>query len=492
MGHTYTKGVSPSFNPFGAQYERRTINSDNLPTLVPEYNAAQDFITILEAWVFRRADTLRNDIKSWAKVTRNLLPMSDSEMEIVVRESGKKGKSIWESFALLSTYQQRQIHLLFREKQDQDTRNRFIWTLKAIKTDPKRAKTVGIRSIQAILERRVKFGAQDRESLSRHVNSTLEFTHGITKAPSFERQRIFSHVRHDRQHSPSFGNVPSRTSKARPSKVSFASEPNRRGWDDHSTEDSFESLSDTIEISRRSDTHSNRSDAKHSRSSKTYGHPSLSSKSKSKPSHSNQPSTGPSHQNWDRRVESLRLEAKRGREIDILESSVADLAYDVDDISRKVAIKFDRLDKKLALRPSEETAVDSSQIAKRREAKHEAEKIRNVSGPYYSEKAFTALKPQLSQPPSPSPTITIDDLLSKWTIMSGGHQDDKHGTEKNTEKPADDKEARHTLGSLPQRREQTQQRRSQQGQSTRNDPNSSRQSSDEDSADGHSLVDSMD
>ena len=143
------------------QYERRLIQPhSNLPAFSGRYNSIEDQLVVLEVWVFRKAYPTSLGLKSWAEVTRHLLPIGDFDKQILIHNQETAGLSAWDLFDLLSDHQQRHIHQLFWEKQVQDPGNRFLWTLKAVKTSPEGAKTMEIDIIQAILERRPRPGSQ--------------------------------------------------------------------------------------------------------------------------------------------------------------------------------------------------------------------------------------------------------------------------------------------------------------------------------------------
>ena len=114
---------------------------------------------VLETWVLRRADPLYpGDSKSWMRITRLSLPIEPAQLSIMARKKKKKAETLWQSVALLSTYQQQQIHRLFQENRLVDSKDWFDWNLVALETGPTKAKAMDIRSIQLVLERSLRTG----------------------------------------------------------------------------------------------------------------------------------------------------------------------------------------------------------------------------------------------------------------------------------------------------------------------------------------------
>ena len=151
-----------AFRPFeGPPYESRNARDRVNYALWPTYPTAQDTQTLLELWQFRRYTSPQAHTKSWGHVTRDCLPLDESELQKMVEKFRKKKVPVARAFASLTSYQQRQVHLLVLERYSYDQYRGLQWTLQAVETFPKKAKSTACESMQVIIERRLSPGALD-------------------------------------------------------------------------------------------------------------------------------------------------------------------------------------------------------------------------------------------------------------------------------------------------------------------------------------------
>ena len=407
----------PSLNPGAAQYERRRVDQQNMPASSGRYNTAEDHLTVLEAWVFRRAESLSRKPRSWAEVTRHLLPIADFEMRAVIRDQEKAGQSILDLFDLLSSFQQRQIHSLFWEKQELDPDNRFIWELKALKTSPKRAKRMQIQAIQAILERRPRPGSQSHEFPRENELSGpfMRRTHSFERrrppptafdmppaqppGPSFEEGRHLSRSSYTPSAPPDLRPVDDAYStKPRSRNVSFDPDIESSPWGGDYSDDS---LSASLSGARR---------YIHDKSHSHDRYPRRSSSS-------TKAISGSPHTSRNKEKQIVRADPSKSRQIYDLKESVASIEDDLSDIDRRLEKKFAKIDKQLAICKVKDDAM--------KDGTHEQVQLRNVDDngllrPYNSTDNLEKATVRPRMPPSPTPSMTVENLLSKWTILEHG------------------------------------------------------------------------
>ena len=122
-------------------------------------HSRQNILRTSEAWLLRRAEPdSQNAPRTWERVTRILLPMSTEALNDTVQLQARSKSSLWKTFSSLSTFQQRQIDALFEAKWVGELDNRLDWVLASLSVRPKRAKALGITSIQVILKRSLQEG----------------------------------------------------------------------------------------------------------------------------------------------------------------------------------------------------------------------------------------------------------------------------------------------------------------------------------------------
>lgn len=101
---------------------------------------------------YREAWILHISMETGAIAT-SPLAMNNSELQEVVRKFHKKGRLVWRSFTLLSSLQQQEINLLLLDKYEYDQLGEpLAWTLQALEIFPKRSKAAKIRSIKILIE----------------------------------------------------------------------------------------------------------------------------------------------------------------------------------------------------------------------------------------------------------------------------------------------------------------------------------------------------
>ena len=110
-----------------------------------DYGSAHRF---LEAWILHistETDT----------IATSPLAVNNLELQKVIRKFQRKGRLVWQSLALLSSLQQEEINRLLLQKYEYDIpRGPLAWTLQALEIFPKRSKAAKIRSIKILIEAR--------------------------------------------------------------------------------------------------------------------------------------------------------------------------------------------------------------------------------------------------------------------------------------------------------------------------------------------------
>ena len=150
--------------PFeGRPFESRNVRDRVNCAMRPRYTPAQDTQTLHELWQFRQYADPQLQTKCWGHVTRDCLPLDDSELQRMLKKFRKKKVPIARAFAALTSYQQRQIHLLILERASCQTYPAFHWTLQFIEVSPKNSKSSTCESMQVILERCLALGGLESE-----------------------------------------------------------------------------------------------------------------------------------------------------------------------------------------------------------------------------------------------------------------------------------------------------------------------------------------
>ena len=158
--------VGPQRLPFeGPPAECRNVRDRVHCSLWPHYPPVQGTDTVFELWQFQRYVSPQVQDKSWGHATRSFLALDQAELHLMVKKFQRKEEPLWIVLSKLTSYQQRQVHLLLFERTQFDLYANISYTLQAIVTSPKRTKPANCKSLQVILERRPQFATPAYRSI---------------------------------------------------------------------------------------------------------------------------------------------------------------------------------------------------------------------------------------------------------------------------------------------------------------------------------------
>ncbi|SLM36712.1 hypothetical protein LPUS_06369 [Lasallia pustulata] len=146
------------------KYDTKTVvdSRGNLPTTYSGY-------------MFEKAEPDFGQPKSWARVVKNVMPISNDDLLDRVRKQRSKGVSVLKQYESLTTLKRNQIDRLLEEKNKAEKDHRYEWTLASVITEERKVGRLGLEtvSMKVILRRQqtkgVAAGKPDQKGVSRVV-----------------------------------------------------------------------------------------------------------------------------------------------------------------------------------------------------------------------------------------------------------------------------------------------------------------------------------
>lgn len=173
-----------------SKYETKTVV--NGPGKLP---------TSYHGYIFQKAEPDFGQNKTWARVVKNEIPISDEDLLARVRKHQRKGVSVLKQYEGLTPIRRTQVDRLLDEKRKGDKDQRYEWNLASLSIEERNVGRLGKEtvSMQVILRRQQKKGIVSGNNDQKGLSGTIVDIHAPKKEtkepknqpgiPSFQGER---------------------------------------------------------------------------------------------------------------------------------------------------------------------------------------------------------------------------------------------------------------------------------------------------------------
>ncbi|KAI4132901.1 MAG: hypothetical protein LQ347_002392, partial [Umbilicaria vellea] len=138
----------------------------------PLINSRGVLPTTYHGYIFEKAEPDYGQPKTWARVVKNELPISDEDLLARVRKYQRKGVSVLKQYESLTLLKRTQVDRVLEERRKADRDPRYEWNIASLSTEERNIGRTGKEtvSMQVILRRQQKkglsLGNSDQKGLS--------------------------------------------------------------------------------------------------------------------------------------------------------------------------------------------------------------------------------------------------------------------------------------------------------------------------------------